>query len=146
MTYDNLIICSRCGSDACYIQEVTKDIKIELCYGCGFQSNSVMKVGSDFLNEQMESLPDLYKALIDEEEDGKVWMPSFHNIEGKGMIFADGTSREKWAWGATKHVKVLKKEKEKYKGAKYKADMSTLKHFPERDFIGALTYIEVLPK
>ena len=146
MAYDNLIECTRCGSDACYIQEVTKDIKIELCYGCGFQSNSVMKVGSDFLNEQMESLPDLYKVLIDEEESGKVWMPSFHNIEGKGMVFADGTSREQWAWGATKHIEVLKEEKEKYKGAKYRADMSTLKHFLERDFIGALTYIGVLPE
>jgi hypothetical protein len=41
MAYDNLIECTRCGSDACYIQEVTKDIKIELCYGCGFQSNSL---------------------------------------------------------------------------------------------------------
>jgi hypothetical protein len=146
MAYDNLQECSRCGSDACYIQEVTKDITIELCYGCGFQSNSVMKVGSEFLNEQMETLPDLYKALIDEEESGKVWMPSFHNVEGKGMVFADGTSREKWAWGATKHVEVSEEEKEKYKGAKYRADMGTLKHFPERDFIGALTYIGVLPE
>ena len=146
MAYDNLQECSRCGSDACYMQEVTKDVTIELCYGCGFQSNSIMKVESQFLNEQMETLPDLYKALIDEEESGKVWMPSFHNVEGKGMVFADGTSREKWAWGATKHVKVLEEEKEKYKGAKYRADMSTLKHFPERDFIGALTYIGVLPE
>ena len=146
MAYDNLIQCTRCDSDACYIQEVTKDIKIELCYGCGFQSNSVMKVGSDFLKEQMESLPDLYKTLIDEEESGKVWMPSFHNVEGKGMVFADGTSREQWAWGVTKHIKVLEEEKEKYKGAKYRADMSTLKHFHERDFIGALTYIGVLPE
>lgn len=146
MAYDNLIECSRCGSDACYLQEVTKDVTIELCYGCGFQSNSVMKVGSDFLNEQMETLPDLYKSLIDEEESGKVWMPSFHNIESKGMVFADGVSRDKWAWGATKHVEVLEEEKDKYKGAKYRADMSTLKHFPERDFIGALTYIGVLPE
>ncbi len=146
MAYDNLIDCTRCGSDACYIQEVTKDITIELCYGCGFQSNSVMKVDSDFLKEQMETLPDLYKSLIDEEESGKVWMPSFHSVEGKGMVFADGVSREKWAWGAAKHIKVLEEEKDKYKGAKYRADMSTIKHFPERDFIGALTYIGVLPE
>jgi len=146
MAYDNLIECTRCGSDACYIQEVTKDITIELCYGCGFQSNSVMKVDSDFLKEQMETLPDLYKSLIDEEESGKVWMPSFHSVDGKGMVFADGVSREKWSWGAAKHIEVLEIEKDKYKGAKYRADMSTIKHFPERDFIGALTYIGVLPE
>ena len=146
MKFDDLVECTRCGSDACYLQEVNQDIKLEFCYGCGFQSNNLMTSGSDFFNEQIESFPDLYKALMDEEESGKVWMPSFHNVEGKGMVFADGTSREKWAWGATKHVEVLEEEKEKYKGAKYRADMSTLKHFPERDFIGALTYINILPE
>lgn len=146
MAYDNLIECSRCGSDACYMQEVNQEIKIELCYGCGFQSNSIMKVDSQFLSEQMETLPDLYKALIDEEESGKVWMPSFHSVDGKGMVFADGTSREKWAWGAVKHIEVLEEEKDKYKGEKYKTDMTTIKHFKERDFIEALSYIGVLPE
>lgn len=145
MAYDNLIECTRCGSDACYVSEVTKDLKIELCYGCGFQSNSVMTVDSQFLNEQLELLPDIYKALIGEEESGKVWMPSFHNVEGKGMVFADGSNPENWKWGAVKHVKVLKEEKEKYKNAKYRADMSTIKHFEERDFMDALSYIEVIP-
>lgn len=145
MAYDNLIECTRCGSDACYVSEVTKDIKIELCYGCGFQSNSVMTVDSQFLNEQLELLPDIYKALIGEEESGKVWMPSFHNVEGKGMVFANGSNPENWKWGAVKHVKVLKEEKEKYKNAKYRADMSTIKHFEERDFMDALSYIEVIP-
>lgn len=145
MAYDNLIECTRCGSDACYVSEVTKDIKIELCYGCGFQSNSVMTVDSQFLNEQLELLPDIYKALIGEEESGKVWMPSFHNVEGKGMVFADGSNPENWKWGAVKHVKVKKKEREKYKNAKYRADMSTIKHFEERDFMDALSYIKVIP-
>jgi hypothetical protein len=145
MAYDNLIECTRCGSDACYVSEVTKDIKIELCYGCGFQSNSLMTVDSQFLKEQLETLPDLYKALIGEEESSKVWMPSFHNVEGKGMVFADGNGPENWKWGAVKHVKVPKKERKKYKNAKYRADMSTIKHFEERDFMDALSYIKVIP-
>lgn len=145
MAYDNLIECTRCGSDACYVSEVTKDIKIELCYGCGFQSNSLMTVDSQFLREQLETLPDLYKALIGEEESSKVWMPSFHNVEGKGMVFADGNGPENWKWGAVKHVKVPKKERKKYKNAKYRADMSTIKHFEERDFMDALSYIKVIP-
>ena len=69
MNFDNLIECSRCGSDACYVQEVNAEIKLEFCYGCGFQSNSLMKPESQFLQEQMEVLPELYKALMDEEED-----------------------------------------------------------------------------
>jgi len=48
MNFDELIVCTRCESDACYKQEVTKDISIELCYGCGFQSNSLMKKGTIF--------------------------------------------------------------------------------------------------
>lgn len=147
MNFDTLKECSRCGSDACYTQEVTKDISIELCYGCGFQSNSLMKKGNEFFNEQWEVLPELYKVLMDEEEEtGKIWMPTTINIADKGMVFADGTGRDNWKWAGVKAVPVLEEEKEKYKGAKHRADMSTIKHFEERDFIEALSYIGVLPE
>lgn len=147
MNFDNLTICSRCGSDAAYTQEVTKDITIEMCFGCGFQSNSLMKLNSDFLKEQMETLPELYKELLDEEEDtGKIWMPSTINVKGKGMVFAAGSGRNNWRWGAVKSVKIPKKDRKKYKNEKYRADMSTIKYFEERDFMEALSYIEVLPE
>lgn len=147
MNFDNLIECTRCGSDACYTQEVTKDITIELCYGCGFQSNSVMKVGSQFLEEQMEVLPELYKSLIVEEEDtGKVWMPTTINIEDKGMVFANGSNPENWGWSAAKAIPVLEEEKEKYKNADWRVDMSTIENFKERDFMEALSCIGVIPE
>lgn len=147
MNFDELKDCSRCSSDACYIQEVTKDITLEMCYGCGFLSNSLMKQGNAFFKEQMEVLPELYKALLDEEEDtGKIWMPSTVNVEDKGMIFADGTGRDNWRWGAVKSIPVTEEESEKYKGKKYRPDMSTIKHFEERDYIEALSYIGVLPE
>lgn len=147
MKFDNLIECTRCGGDACYIQEVNAEIKLEFCYGCGFQSNSLMKPGSEFLKEQMEVLPELYKALMDEEEDtGKIWMPTTINIEDKGLIFANGSGRDNWFWSAAKAVPVKEDEKEKYKGAKWRADMSTIKNFHERDFIEALSYIKILPE
>lgn len=138
MNFDELKECSRCGSDACYSQEVTKDVSIEMCYGCGFQSNSLMRKNTEFFNEQSEFLPELYKALMDEEEDtGKIWMPTHVNVDEKGTVFADGTSRDNWKWAAVKSV--LNEEG-------YKTDMSTIKHFEERDFIGALSYIGVLPE
>jgi hypothetical protein len=147
MEYDDLINCSRCNSDACYIQEITKDIKIEFCYGCGYQTNSLMKPKSEFLDEQLLLLPDLYKSLIEEEEDtGKIWVPTFINIEDKGMIFADGTGRDNWRWASVKAIPILKKEKKKYKDAKYRTDMTTIKHFEEGDFMEALSYISVLPE
>jgi hypothetical protein len=146
MQYDGLIECSRCGSDACYTQEINSEIKLEFCYGCGFTSNSLMKSGSEFLNEQLPILPDLYKSLIDEEEHtGKMWIPTYINIKDKGMIFADGTGRDNWRWAGVKAIPVLKDEKKKYKNAKYRTDMSTIKHFEEKDFIEALSYIGILP-
>jgi hypothetical protein len=146
MNFDELKECTRCGSDACYSQEVTNKINIELCYGCGFQSNSHMTKGSEFFNEQWEILPELYKVLMDEEEEtGKIWMPSTINVKEKGMVFADGSDRNNWKWAGVKSLPIPIEEQEKYKGEKFKADMSTIKHFDEKDFMDALSYIEVIP-
>jgi len=54
---DNLITCERCGSDACYCQEVNSEIKLYHCYGCGFMANTAMVSGSEFPErEYMEAL------------------------------------------------------------------------------------------
>ena len=55
---DNLTICSHCGSDACYVQENNPEIKTYSCFGCGFTTNSLMKEGNDFYNQQVEVLPE----------------------------------------------------------------------------------------
>jgi hypothetical protein len=150
---DNLIICSRCGSDACYVEEVNQDIKTYFCYGCGFQTNSLMKEGKTFYEEQINILPELYKDLVSKDENGIMWMPSTVNLPQQGMIFANGPSKNDWGWAAVKAVPVLDEEKEKYpipgkKGEYYewRMDMTTLQMFPERDFIEALSYIGVLPE
>ena len=109
---DNLTICKRCGSDACYTQDITPEIQTYFCYGCGFQTNTLMKVDSDFLQEQLAVLPDLYKSLMGEEEE-KTKYP----IPGKKGEYYE-----------------------------FRMDMSTIKHFEERDFMDALSYIEVLPE
>lgn len=146
MNFDELKICSRCDSDACYSQEITKDITIEMCYGCGFQSNSLMKKGSEFFNEQWETLPEIYKVLMDEEEEtGKIWMPSTINVKDKGMVFATGKDRDNWMWGAVKSSKIKKKDRDKYNKEKYRADMTTIKYFKEQDYMDALSYINVIP-
>lgn len=147
MNFDELKECSRCGSNACYSQEINKEISIELCYGCGFQSNTIMTSGSQFLSEQMELLPELYKELMDEEEEtGKIWMPTTVNLQDKGMVFADGTSRMNWRWAGVKAIPIPEEEKLLNNDISYKPDMSTIKHFEERDFMEALSYIGVLPE
>jgi hypothetical protein len=150
---DNLINCSRCGSDACYVEEVNQDIKTYFCYGCGFQTNSLMKEGETFFEEQSNILPELYKDLFFKDEDSKVWMASSVNLPQQGMIFANGPSKEDWGWAAVKAVQVSEDEKTKYpipdkKGEFYewRMDMTTLKMFPERDYIEALSYIGILPE
>lgn len=147
---DNLMICDRCGSDACYVQEVNEKIKTYACYGCGFQTNTLMKKGEEFFETQMETLPNLYKELMGEDETGKIWMPQMINIPNRGMVFANGPNADNWKWASVQAVKVKDEEKEKYpipgqKGKFYewRMDMETLKEFDERDFIEALDSIGV---
>ena len=150
---DNLTICAKCGSDACYVDEVNQDIKTYFCYGCGFQTNSLMKEGDVFFERQLEVLPELYKDLLNKDDNGHIWMPTTVNVPEKGMIFANGPSKNQWNWAAVKAVPVTKEEAEKYpipgkKGEYYswRMDMTTLKEFNERDFIEALSYIGIIPE
>ena len=149
---DNLINCSRCGSDACYVDEVNMNIKTYFCYGCGFQTNSLMKEGEEFFTQQSEFLPELYKALFHNDGE-KIWMPSAVNIPDKGMVFANGSDITNWGWGTVKAIPVTEDEKEKYpipnkEGQYYewRMDMTTLKTFPEREYMEALSYIGLLPE
>tara|TARA_B100001094_G_C18154665_1_gene785695 strand:+ start:1243 stop:1716 length:474 start_codon:yes stop_codon:yes gene_type:complete len=149
---DSLTFCSRCGSDACYVQEVNDKIKIYMCYGCGFTTNSLMKVGEPFFEEQMETLPNLYKALMVEDENGLVWMPSTVNIHDKGMVFANGKNKDDWSWGAVKAISVKEEEKEKFpipnkpgEFYKWRMDMKNVKSYKEKDYMDALSHIGALP-
>lgn len=147
---DKLTICDRCGSDACYVTEVNETIKNHFCYGCGFQTSTIMTKDSELLTEQMEMLPNLYKELMGEDETGKVWMPTYTNIPSQGMVFANGTNGNDWKWAAVKAIPVKEEEKTKYpipgkkgKYYPYRMDMETLMEFEENNFMDALEYIGV---
>jgi len=149
---DNLVSCTRCGSDACYVEEVNMNINTYFCYGCGFQSNSLMKEGEEFYENQVELLPELYKELLHDDGE-KIWMPSAVNLPEKGMVFANGPGMGSWGWSAVKAVEVSEEDKEKYpipgkkdQFYKFRMDMGTRKDFVERDYIEALSYIGVLPE
>ena len=53
MKNDNLTICPHCGGDACYENKVTDEITTWHCFGCGFCSNTLMKEGEEFFDEQL---------------------------------------------------------------------------------------------
>ena len=111
-----------------------------------------MKEGEKFYDEQLLSLPELYKDLIYNDGE-KNWIPTSVNVPEQGMIFANGSSSKDWHWAAVKAVPVTENEKEKYpipnkKGKFYewRMDMNSLKEFKERDFMDALSYLEMLPE
>ena len=148
MLKDNLTICPRCGSDACYEQKLGANYKVSQCYGCGFTTNSQMTSKSQFLEEQLEILPELYKDLIFIDDKGYHWMPSAINNPEQGMVYADGKTSEEWKWSAVKAKLIPEEDRKKYpipgkeeEYYKYKMDTSTLQRFEERDFMEALDYI-----
>lgn len=143
---DNLIICTHCSSDACYVDEVNKDIKTYFCYGCGFQSNSLMKEGEEFYNQQIELLPELHKDLLSTDDDGMVWMPSTVNVADKGMVFANGTSSLDWKWAAVKAVLLTEEDNKVKDDQTHKMDMTTKTEFDRGNFMDALSFIGLLPE
>ena len=144
MEFDKMTKCDRCQGDACYVTEVNAELKNYYCWGCGFNTNSICKVGSDFFNEQMSVLPDLYKDLSGEDEEGKVWIPAFVSNEA-GMVYADGTSSDNWRWAAVKMVPTTEEDGELLASQKFKPDNSSKRHFEEKDFMDALSYLGMLP-
>ena len=139
---DQLTICPRCTSDACY--HVNNDgHNVWFCYGCGFMSDSTKKPNTAELLRFEETLPEIYKALgyIDDESKCK-FFPSVVNIPTKGMVFVDGSSTSDWKWAAVMAVEITEEEKAKFpKNQTHKMDMKTIQHYDERDFMDALEYI-----
>ncbi len=144
MQKDNLGICPRCGSDACYENSLGADYKVYMCYGCGFTTNTLMTEDSEFLEEQLEVLPELYKDLVYTDTDGLHWIPSTISIPEKGMIFINGKSSEKWNWSSVPAKELTEEELPNFpEGSTHKMDMKNVKYFDERDFIEAMDYIDM---
>jgi hypothetical protein len=149
---DKIIMCPKSGGDLCYETQVTPEITNWMSLSCGYWTNSLMKEGSEFYNEQMETLPELYKDLAWKDESTElVWLPQTINEPKKGMVFANGTNANEWKWSAVKAVPVTEEEKYKFpipkqpgKFYEYRMDMTTIQHFDEREFIDALEYIGLI--
>ena len=145
--FDEIVDCPKSGGDLCYRIEVTPEITNYFSMSCGFWTNSLMTPDQDFYKEQWAVLPEIYKDLAwTDVKTGLTWLPNTVNVPELGMVYADGTDDENWGWAAVKAVK-LDKPIENKDGSKteYKPDMSTLKHFVERDYMDALSYIGALP-
>ena len=146
MKHDEIINCPKSGGDLCYKLEVSKEITSYYSLSCGFWTNTLMKEGSKFYNEQMEVLPELYKDLAwKDPETELIWLPHTINDPTLGMVYAEGTSKDKWQWAAVKSVLLNEADQKEFKTT-HKPDMSTTSYYTERDYMDALSYIGVLPQ
>ena len=147
MQYDTIIDCPKSGGDLCYKVEVNKEITNYLSLSCGYWTNTLMKEGSEFYEEQLITLPELYKDISwKDPETELIWIPNTINIPELGMVFANGASADEWSWAAVKAVELEKGDEAKVEGQTHKMDMTTMKTFVERDYMEALSYIGVLPE
>ena len=140
---DKLVNCSHCGSDACY-EHKQQGISIWSCMSCGFMTNELMIEGSQLMIETEEVMPELYKDIKFVDDQKRVWYPTVINIQDKGTVFVNGTSKDNWGWAGIKAVETTDEEKEKLKGATHKSDPKTLKTFTKDQFDEACHYIGLI--
>jgi len=136
--------CPCCGSNAC-IKTITESGEtIQLCWTCGFTSNSLLKDGSEFEVENFENTAELIKDLKQTHE-GYAWYPKVINLPSRGMIFPEWNKRSKdWYWAAVKAIPIPEEEKENYPDPnnpgsfyEFKMDTSNIKRFNKLEFMDA---------
>ena len=132
------------GSNACYeqtFQQDGKDVTTWMCFGSGFTTSTLMTKGSDIVSNAIATAPELYKDLMFEDKNNRVWLPATITLPGKGMVFLDGTSKSKWKWAAVKAIPITEEDKKIAKDQTHKMDMKNVKHFGQKDFMDALETI-----
>lgn len=132
------------GSNACYEQSFEYEgevVKTWLCFGSGFTTSTLMTKGSPTVENALKTSPELYKDLMFEDKDGKVWLPATISLPEKGMVFIDGTGKDNWRWAAVHSIPLGEGDKKISKEQTHKMDMKNVKHFEQKDFIQAANHI-----
>lgn len=141
---DNLVTCKHCGGNACYEQNVSEDVKTWLCFGCGFTTSTVMNEDGEATKQTIESSPELYKDLMFVDDDKRAWFPATVTLPEKGMVFIDGTGKDRWQWAAVLPKPLSEEEKKSGrfpKGQEFKMDMQNIKYYKQKEFMDALEHI-----
>ena len=135
------------GSNACYEQTFEQDgkeIKTWMCFGSGFSTSTLMDKDSDLVKQTLETSPELYKDLMHVDKNNRAWFPATITLPGKGMVFADGTSKDKWEWAAVKAIPITEEDrklKQYPSDQDFKMDMANAQKFGKGDFMDALEII-----
>jgi len=140
---DNLITCPKCKvQESCYVTPINEFHNFYVCLNCGFQTSDLMVEGEFNFEEYEVELPELYKKIKYADNKGRVWYPHIINLDGKGTVFANGSSKDDWYWSAIKSIPLTEEEKEnpRFKGKLFKSDSKTLQNF-DKDYFEACDYI-----
>jgi len=132
------------GSNACYEQVFNhdgQDITTWICFGSGFTTSTLMTQGSEVVSNAIATSPELYKDLMFEDKNKRVWLPATITLPQRGMVFIDGTNKKDWKWAAAKAILLQKEDKKVAEDQTHKMDMKNVKHFKKKDFMDALEYI-----
>lgn len=149
---DKLVICRKCGGNACYESKV-EDIISWSCMGCGFSSHTLLSEGSDYQQQHESTLPQLYLDLKFIDIENRAWYPITLNFPENGILFANGSSIQDWRWTAMLAIKIKDEEKSKFKKPgtideyfTHKMDATTVKHFGANDFMDGAEYTGVFKR
>ena len=135
------------GSNACYEQTFEQDgkeVKTWMCFGSGFSTSTFMNKDSDLVKNTIETCPELYKDLMHIDKNDRAWFPATITLPEKGMVFADGTSKDDWKWAAVKAIPITEEDrkiKQFPADQKYKMDMENKSLHNQNDFMDALEQI-----
>tara|TARA_B100001287_G_scaffold6109_1_gene4718 strand:+ start:5405 stop:5866 length:462 start_codon:yes stop_codon:yes gene_type:complete len=135
------------GSNACYEQTFEQDgkeVKTWMCFGSGFSTSTFMNKDSDLVKNTIETSPELYKDLMHIDKNDRAWFPATITLPEKGMVFADGTSKDDWKWAAVKAIPITeedRKGKQFPADQKYRMDMENKSVHNQNDFMDALEQI-----
>ena len=135
------------GSNACYEQTFEQngqEVKTWLCFGSGFSTSTFMDKDSQLVKDTLESSPELYKDLMHIDKNNRAWFPATITLPKKGMVFADGTSKDDWKWSAVKAIEITEEDRKlkQYPADQdYRMDMANAKQFNRGDFMDALEVI-----
>jgi hypothetical protein len=138
---DNLVDCKRCGGNACYEQNIDENTTTWMCMGCGFTTSTLMLKDGEVVKNAIETSPELYKDIMFEDSDKRVWLPATITLPAKGMVFVDGTDKKDWKWAAVNAIPLQEGDKKVSEDQTHKMDMKNVKHFKQKDFMDALETI-----
>tara|TARA_R110001592_G_scaffold40088_4_gene131834 strand:+ start:26540 stop:27067 length:528 start_codon:yes stop_codon:yes gene_type:complete len=103
--------------NVCVIVEADKETNITsyMCMESGFTTTDNMKIDSDIVEKYETRLTELMRECKFEDGDrGLVWYPAFLQMNGIGMLYPIGTSRDDIKWEVCKVVMIVGDERKKY--------------------------------